>query len=128
MREDRDSGRGAQGGSDGGRKALARDRRVLELAEESLHSVPRPPVSKRGRSSLPTRLRGRRTSLLVPDALAEKGEVAVANRRKLPGGEAGRRYGKALQVQRKKKGTQTFDPPFLLGGRSALRNGPRRSA
>ena len=42
MRDDRDSGRGAQVVSDRGRKALARDRRVLELAEESLHSTPRP--------------------------------------------------------------------------------------
>ena len=55
--------------------------------------------------ALHTRLRGRQTSLYVPDELVEKVEGAVQNRKKLQEllVEAGRRYVDALKVQRKRK-------------------------
>lgn len=53
--------------------------------------------------ALHTRSAGRQTSLYVPDELVERVEVAVQNRKKLQElvVEAGRRYVKALKVQRK---------------------------
>lgn len=55
--------------------------------------------------ALHTRLRGRQTSVYVPDELVEQVEGAVQNRKKLQEllVEAGRRYVKALKAQRKRR-------------------------
>ena len=55
--------------------------------------------------ALHTRLKGRQSSLYVPDELAEEVEGAVENRRKLQSllVEAGRRYVNARKAQRKRR-------------------------